>query len=251
MTRPLPETKFNELADALNGLRPNEILSEFKYARLNRLLSSLDGILPYDQYQILKAIIELHNDKIVDAYRIAQDVLSISETQYVLEQIFYIFDKVFSVRESLEVLNKIAQIADKLCINIKEVMPRSTELVLAFNDYNNKINFDWNLLHAKEVKNIIDLKTALDNLQVDRENLNQLNEIVHKILIGNNVRCISTEYFSMDGELLFLFYIDQPLHEITRLNDILLETCLSENILDSIYQLSYSYVPYDGVNEIE
>lgn len=251
MTSPLPETKFNELADALNGLRPNEILSEFKYARLNRLLSSLEGILPYDQYQILKAIIELHNDKIVDAYRIALEVLKTSETQYVLEQVFYIFDKVFSVKKSIEVLNKIAQIADKLCIDIKEVMPRNTELVVALSDNKNTINFDWNSLHSKEVKNIIDLKNTLDSLQVNRDHLDQLNEIVHRVLIENNVRCISTEYFSMDDELLFLFYVDMPFLEISRLNDTLIEACISENIIDSIYQLSCSYVPYDGRNEDE
>ncbi|GEM_PF-6073572 len=246
MTNPKPKTKYEEMADFINGLMPNEVLSEFKYARARKILKSLENIIPEDEYLIFDAIIEVFNNNLLGAYEKAQQASVVSEKILVLDNVLYVYEKVFSLYDSVQVLNKKAVIGKKLGKSLKESVVDDVELVLTISGKIKEIEFEIEELSEHQKINIKRLQTSLNALDMHNEDLYALMKIIHNLLILKNTRCLYTEYCGLQEDLLILIYVDAPIEHIALLNDLLFEECYCKDLLEPLNKISYSFVPFEG-----
>ncbi|MCG6036896.1 hypothetical protein [Acinetobacter oleivorans] len=243
MSKPVPLKKIDELSIILNNIKPSEILSEFKYARCNRLLNSAKSTTPEDWWLMCKSLVEVYANNLKEANEIAEKNLSISSDITVLRNTHFVFSKTFNMVKSVETVEKIVDLSNLIKTDLKLTVPTSIELEFFLTGNINKLDL---FKYDDSLHRIFShLKLIQDNFEINQNSFLKLCEIVHSLIIESNSQCQSTEYSYVDEELLITLYIDKEYKMISDLNKMLVRRCHASGLLDELNIISYLFLPFD------
>lgn len=243
MLPPIPKTKVDEVKDVINSTAPGIILSEFKYARCIRLLNDIHSFTPKDQVNMLKSIIELYAGNCGEAKILAVENYLESDDFQVLRNCAFIFQHVLALDLVVGTMGKISEISNRLGIDPKESLPPGYQLnyFLSGNLEKEKtyIN-DENTAKAFEQFRLIQ-----QHLEITDESLIEVLQIVHNVVIENNIQCIFIEYSYIEEDFLLTIHSNKNLDEISKLNSLIAKRCYTAGLLDDLNKISYLFLPFD------
>ncbi|KQQ77221.1 hypothetical protein [Acinetobacter sp. Leaf130] len=243
MSQPVPLKKIDELVLLLTELKPAEILSEFKYARCNRLLNEAKSITPEDWWLMCKSLVELYANNLIVADKLANEIFLNSNDLKVLRNLHYIFNQTFNYVKAVEVNEKIINISRKLNLELRETLPTWIELEFFLSGNIDKSDL---FKHDHEIHKVfLHLKLIQDELEISKTSLIAILEIVHNIILNSGSKCQSVEYSYIEEEFLVTVFIDKDFKTISDLNKLLARKCYASGLLDELNKVSYLFLPFD------
>ncbi|MBC70422.1 MULTISPECIES: hypothetical protein [unclassified Acinetobacter] len=249
MKRPVPKTKLDELGELVNNFEPNELLSEFKYARCLRLLDASKQATPKDLWSIMKGLVELSANNLKVANESAQYVLANTNNLRLLRNTIYIFAHTFDMENACKAIGKIVDLAELKKLDYKNLLPMDLGLEFLLNGeigkpdsyfYSQAVNVT-NLEHNEYWQDIN------EELEISEQDFKNISLIIKGAVLEHNARCLILDYSYLDEEFLLLIYVDKPIEEIIKINEEIFEECFRKDLLNAFNKISYTFVPYDEV----
>ena len=249
MKRPVPKTKLDELGELVNNFGPNEVLSEFKYARCLRLLDSSKETTPKDLWTIMKGLVELSANNLKVANQSAQYVLANTNNLRLLRNSVYIFAHTFDMDNACKAIAKIVDLAELQKLEYKNLLPMDLGLEFLLNG---EVGKPESYFYSQAVKvNNLEYnqywQDINEELEISEQDFKNISLIIKKTVLEHNARCLILDYSYLEEEFLLLIYVDKPVEELIKINEEIFEECFHNDLLNSFNKISYTFVPYDEV----
>ena len=242
MLPPVPKTRVDEIKDIIGNAKLGDILSEFKYARCLRLLGDIQSFTTQDQLNMYKSIVELYAGNCREAKSLALKNLHESEDFQVLRNCAFIFQQVLALDLVVSAIEKIYQISARLGINPKETLPSGYQL-------------NFFLSGNLEKSEIYTVGGEFDhyhwiqqNIEITDKALFDVLQVVHGVIIENNIQSIYVEYSYFEEELFISMHVNKSLEEISYINTLIAKRCYQAGLLEDLNKISYMVLPAKEAN---
>lgn len=246
MKPPIPKTKMDELGLLINSFKPNEVLSEFNYARCMRLLDSSEQVAPKDLWHVMKGLIELNANNLSAANDAAVYALEISNNFSCLRNSIYIFNQTFDHENSCKAVDKIVKLIEIQKMDPKGILPN--DLGVGFLLNGELWGKDSSFYSESVVSNSPDYHNILadinEQLDISEKDFKMISSIIKNTVLKNNARVLKSDYSFIEEEFLLLIYINRSIKEIIKINEEIIEACFKEGLLIPFNKISYTFVPY-------
>ncbi|ENV94148.1 hypothetical protein F937_03552 [Acinetobacter calcoaceticus ANC 3680] len=249
MKTPIPKTKMDELGSLINSFKPYEVLSEFNYVRCMRLLDSSKQTAPKDLWHVMKGLIELNANNLSEANVAALYVLNNSNNFSCLRNAIYIFNHTFDFDNVCKTVDKIVRLIEIQKMDSKGILPKDLGLIFLLNG---ELWAKDSSFYCEAVINncsehhhvLVDINGQLD---ISENDFKKISCIIKSTVFKNNARVLNHDYSFIDEEFLFLIYINQPIKEIMKINEEIIELCFKEGLLTAYNKISYTFVPFSEI----
>lgn len=246
MQRPVPKTKLDELGLLINSFKPNEVLGEFKYARCMRLLDSSKQTAPKDLWHVMKGLVELNANNLLEANEEALFVLNNSNNFRCLRNAIYIFNHTFDFNNLCKTVDKIVNLIEIQKLNPKGILPNNLAVNFLLNG--ELWAKDSSFYSEAVVVNSPDFNSVFvdvnEQLNISESDFKKISSIIKSVVFKNNARVLKNDYSYIDEEFLFLMYINKPINDVIKINEEIIESCFKEGLLSAFNKISYTFVPY-------
>lgn len=241
MLPPVPKTKVDEIKDIISNTKLGDIISEFKYARCLRLLGDIQSFTAQDQLNMYKSIVELYAGNCREAKSLALKNLHESDDLHVLRNAIFIFQQVLALDLVVSAIEKIAKISNRLKIDPIEAIPSGYQLNFLLSGNLEKANI---YITSDELEGEVKhLRLIQKTIGITDKALSEILQIVHGIIIENNIQCIYVEYSYVEEELLVTIHVNKSVEEISELNTVIVKACYRAGLLDDLNKISYMILP--------
>ncbi len=241
MLPPVPKTKVDEIKDIISNTKLGDIISEFKYARCLRLLGDIQSFTAQDQLNMYKSIVELYAGNCREAKSLALKNLNESDDPHVLRNAIFIFQQVLALDLVVSAIEKIAKISNRLKIDPIEAIPSGYQLNFLLSGNLEKANV---YITSDELEGEVKhLRLIQKTIGITDKALLEILQIVHGIIIENNIQCVYVEYSYVEEELLVTIHVNKSVEEISELNTAIIKACYRAGLLDDLNKISYMVLP--------
>ena len=242
MLPPVPKTKVDEIRDIISNAKLGDIFSEFKYTRCLRLLGDIQSFTAQDQLNMYKSIVELYAGNCREAKSLALKNLHESEDFQVLRNCAFIFQQVLALDLVVSAIEKIYQISARLKINPKETLPLGYQLNFFLSGNLGKseiytVGGEFDHYHWIQ-----------KNIEITDKALLEVLQVVHGVIIENNIQCIYVEYSYFEEDLFISIHVNKSLEEISHINTLIAKRCYQAGLLEDLNKISYMVLPAKEAN---
>lgn len=249
MKPPIPKTKYDELIEILADIDPLDGLGEFRYARCQRLLNSIENSILLDRANMIKSLLELYNQNLKGALALAHENYNISNNLQVLRNAGYVFQRAMAFDYVVAVTEKVIELCRKQNIDYIKSMPLDYEVNYFLAGDLDIVDAD---AHSVESNVLFQyLKNIQTHLEISNTSLKSLVKVIHETMLESDAIFVANQYSYIDEEFLLIIFVKASPEHVLKLNQAIAKKCYDLGLIQELNKISYLFLPYDGENKDE